>query len=123
MPSDAFPIKGNNPEEVEYLVRMVGGSAAVTGVIDAGVAVTYVGTGDYLLTWAENPGTFLGATSGLQATTASDIKGHTVIFGAWDSSAFTLAVKLFNASDAAHDLAALEWITVRATFSRTTQVT
>jgi hypothetical protein len=121
---DRFPLRTNNPETVADVVRFVGGTAAVTGVVDAGVTVSYIATGRYLLTWQANPGTFLGILPpGLQATTPADIKGHTVVAGAWDSSAFALEVDLTNASDAAHDLAALEWITVVAFFARTTAVT
>ncbi len=120
---DGFPLRGTNPEEVEHLVRFVGGSSACTKVYGPKCAVTRDGAGEYLLTWSENPGVFLGATPGLQATTPADIKGHTVVFGAWDASAFSLPVKFTGATETLHDLAALEWITVRANFAQSTQVT
>jgi hypothetical protein len=114
---DQFELRGTIPDQRSDLVRFVGGTTAVTKVFGPGVAVTYVGTGDYLLTWAENPGAFLGATYGLQATTHADIKGHTVVVGVFNTTAFTLSVKFTNASEALHDLAALEWITLDCRFS------
>lgn len=116
-PPDEFELRCTNPEEVDHLVRFVGGAAACTKVYGPGVTVSYVATGRYLLTWAANPGVFLGATPGIQATTQSDVKGHTVTYGVFDTSAFTLEVDFWNASDAAHDLAALEWITLRCVFA------
>lgn len=115
---DAFPHRSTNPEQVDHVIRSVGGVTAITKVYGPGVAVTRTGAGAYLLTWAENPGTFIGASHGLAATTPDDIKGHTVVFGAYSTTAFTLAFNLYNASDAAHDLAALEWITCRVTFAQ-----
>jgi hypothetical protein len=114
---DSFPKKGTNPGEVEHTIRVVGGASAITKVYGPGVSVTYVGSGAFTLTWAENPGTFLGFTYGLQATTPGDVKGHTVVCGAFNTTAFTLGVTLYNASDTGHDLAALEWITMRVTFA------
>ncbi len=111
------PIRGLIPEHGLHLIRFVGGTTAVTKVYGPGVAVTYTGTGDYLLTWAENPGAFLGMTYGLQATTVADIKGHTVVAGVFNTTTFTLVVKLTNASESLHDLAALEWITLACHFS------
>lgn len=116
---DKYDLQSNVPALKAHVVRMVGGSSAVTKVYGPGVAVTRTDTGDYTLTWSENPGTFIGATYGLSATTISDLAGHTVVFGAYGSSDYTLDLTLANASDAAHDLAALEWITVVAWFSET----
>ncbi len=95
-----------------HVIRAVGGSAAVTKVTGPAVAVTRTGSGAYLLTFDENVGTVLTAIASLQATTPGDVAGHTVVFGAYNSTAKTLAFIVYNASDAAHDLAALEWVSL-----------
>lgn len=100
----------------DFLVRFVGGSAAVTKVSGPGVTVTYIGTGLVDLTWGTNPGTFVGATFTFQATTAADVKGHTVVCGVWNASTLKLRLNITNASEALHDLAALEWLNCRVTF-------
>lgn len=115
---DASIVKATNPDQWDHIIRAVGAASDIVKVYGPGVAVTRTDTGDYLLTWSENPGTFIGVTYGLQATTLSDLAGHTVVFGAYSTSAFTLAFTVTDASDAAHDLAALEWITVRVTFAQ-----
>lgn len=114
-----FLAKHTQPAVDVHDIRAVGGSSAVTKVTGQGVAVSRTGTGAYLLTWAENPGSHLGNFYGLSATTPGDIAGHTVIFGAYDSSAYTLAFVLYNASFAAHDLAALEWVDLDIRFKGT----
>lgn len=113
---NAYPHRSTQPESVEHIAKGVGGSTAITQLFGAGVALTRTGTGAYELTWAENQGTFLGATASLQATTIGDLAGHTVIFGAYNSTTRKLPFIVYNASFAAHDLAALEWVTVVARF-------
>ena len=117
MSQGAYPSRSTVADGVEHLVRAVGGASAITKTNGKGVAVTRTGTGAYLLTWSESPGNLLGATSGLAATTSANLAGHTVTFGAYDQSAKTLAFIVRNAADAAHDLAALEWVTLRVAFS------
>ncbi len=116
---DAATVKGTQGDTWKHLIRAVGGVTAITKVYGPGVAVTRTGAGAYLLTWAENPGTYLGQTYSLSATTVADLAGHTVTFGAYSTTAFTLAFTMTNASDAAHDLAALEWVTVEVSFAQT----
>jgi hypothetical protein len=114
--SQPFPHRSTQPESVEHLVRGVGGTTAITKVTGAGAALTRTGTGAYRITWAETPGTFLGAVASLQATTVGDLAGHTVTFAPYDATNRRLDFTVANASDAAHDLAALEWVTVVAKF-------
>lgn len=115
---DASELRATNPDQWDHIIRSVGGASAITKVYGPGVAVTRTGAGAYLLTWSENPGTFVAATYGFSATTPGDLAGHTVIYGAYNATAFTLAFVVYNASFAAHDLAALEWVTNRVTFSQ-----
>lgn len=119
MSLDAFDVKSNLAEHRESVCRGVGGASAVTQVTGKGVALTRTGTGAYLLTWSDDMGVFQGVDFGLQATTPGDIAGHTVIAGAYTAGTPTLAFIVYNASDAAHDLAALEWVTARVVFAPT----
>ena len=116
--ADFYEPLTSEPELREHVVRFVGGSAAVTKVRGRGITVTYITTGIVDITWSENPGVFIGL-SGMpmfQATTAADVKGHTCVPGAYNSSTKTLRLNITNASDALHDLAALEWLNLVALF-------
>lgn len=115
---DAYPAKASRPEVVAYDVRGEGGSAAVTQLSGAGVTLTRTGTGAYLLTFKENPGTFVSALSGLQASTPGALAGHTVVFDDYVASTYTLPFVVYNASDAAHDLAADEFVNLCVRFAR-----
>jgi len=119
MSLDGFKQKSNSAELKAHVVNAVGGSAAVTKVNGPGIAVTRTGTGLYLLTWSDLPGNFLGLTYGLNATTMTAIAGHTIAAGLYDAAAGTLAISVYNAADALHDLAALEWMTLVCYFSAT----
>jgi hypothetical protein len=119
MSLDAYPLVDSQPDTVDHFVKFVGGSTAVTKVYGPGVTVTYIGTGLVDIVWAENPGTFLGFTHGFQATTAADVKGHTVVAGVYDATTRTVRLNITNASEALHDLAALEWLNLIFKFKRT----
>lgn len=112
-------VRASVPEKIEYDVSGVGGSSEVTQEEGDGVTLTRTGTGAYLLTWANDPGVFVGLTYGLSATTPGNIAGHTLIAGLYSTSAFTLAFIVYNASDAAHDLAALEHMHLTVNFKTT----
>ena len=116
---DSYESKASQAEIVETFVRFVGGINAVTKVEGVGVTVTYVSTGIVTLTWAENPGRFMGVTWGLQATTASGVKGYTVVPGVFSATAYTLAINITNGSETLANLAALEWCNLRVSFART----
>lgn len=96
----------------EHVVRAVGGAAAVTKVTGPGVTVTRTGTGAYSVTFSENVGVVLTAVASLQATTPGDLAGHTVVFAPYNTTTKVLAFVVYNAADAAHDLAALEWVSL-----------
>ena len=104
-------------DEVNHHIRFVGGSAAVTKLFGLGVTITYVSTGVVNLVWAENPGTYLGVGGYcFDATTASALKGYTLVPGAYNSVTRTLVLNIFNSSFAAADLAALQNLTLRVLF-------
>lgn len=117
--SKSNTVRSPSAKVTNHVVRAVGGSAAVTKVTGPGLAVTRTGTGAYRVTFSENVGTVLAATYGLQAATPGDLAGHTVIFDTYDSTNRRLDFIVYNASDAAHDLAANEWVSlnIQTTFS------
>src|SRR5688572_4303810 len=104
-----FPQRATQPEAVDHFVKFVGGTNAVTKVFGQGVTVTYISTGIVDLVWASNPGTFLGFLATFQATTASGVKGFTVVPGVFNTTTYTLRLNITNASETLANLAALEW--------------
>ena len=124
--SNLNPVRSTSAELHVHEVIAVGGSSAITKVngTGPGIAVTRLDTGDYKLTWSQDPGPNLrGVVASLQATTPGDIAGHTVICGAFvaesGSTSATMLVNVYDAADASHDLAALEWFTVQFTAAYT----
>ncbi len=109
-------VRAGEPETREHLIKFVGGTAAVTKVFGQGVTVTYISTGIVDLYWPDNPGTFLLATFGFQATTASGVKGYTVVPGVYNASTLKLRLNITNASESLTDLAALQWLVCRVAF-------
>lgn len=110
------------PDERTYRVRLLGtGASAPTKQLGSGVTITRTAAGVYKLTFAKNPGTFIGFAWGLGATTPGDVKGHTVTRDTMTdatsagASAY-IEVSLWNASDAADDLQATEYADLAITF-------
>ena len=106
---DADPLRTTEADMKYVEVRLLGTGAAIpTKVLGKGITVARTGVGVYTLTFAKSPGNWCGALVGLDATTGSDIKNHSVIVTATSTTVVT--VTFWDASAAAHDLAALEWI-------------
>jgi hypothetical protein len=120
MALDASPVRSPVPELVLCPVRFVGGSAAVTKVYGEGVTVTYISAGIVDLTFSDAQGTFIGLAGepSFAATTAADVKGHTVVVGVYNTTTNTLRLNITNASETLHDLAVLEWLTATLLFKR-----
>jgi hypothetical protein len=117
---DFYQSRDSLPEVRRHLVRLLGtGASTPTKEVGVGITVTRPGVGRYLLTWGENPGVFVGVLVGLQAATPGDLAGHTVIADTWDASAKALELDLFDGANAAHDLAANEYIHVEVLFKAT----
>lgn len=122
--NNAWEVNVSEPNVFATKVRMVGtGASAPTEVLGAGIAITYIGVGQYRLTWADNPGTFAGATDPCrQATTPGDVKGMDFVFGAWNAATSTadayIDLYVYDGG-APHDLAALEWLAFDVFFKRT----
>jgi len=92
------------------------GSGAPTGETGKGVVITRTGTGAYLATFTDAYASLVAQGYGLKASTPVDIAGHTVVF---DDLSTTQAFTLYNASDAAHDLAVVEVISLWWIFRKT----
>lgn len=117
---DGFPARATQPEIVAHYVRLQGDGASVP-VLEEGVGLTAarIGTGEYRLTFRDPPGRFMGATCGLGAATPAALAGHTVVRGEFDAANRRLDLTVFNAADAAHDLATAEFLDVIVYFART----
>lgn len=120
MSLEAFDQQVTEPEVVSHLIRVLGATAAISKASGGtGITVSRTGTGAYLLTWSDKPGTFVGCTYGIQAATPGDLAGHTVVVDTFDTSALTMPFVLYDGSNNAHDLVANEWITLAVMFKRT----
>lgn len=117
---DLFPVRANVVEGSLQFVKFVGGTAAVTKVTGtgSGISVTYISTGIVDLAWSENPGTFLGMVATFQATTASGVKGYTVVPGVFNATTFKLRLNITGASESLVDLAALQWLNCLVFFKK-----
>lgn len=119
----ASPVRASEPEVYETIVQLLGTGAAVpTKVLGTGISISRTAAGRILLTWADNPGTFVGIGGwGFNAATQGDVKGHTVTASVYPltASTYTLELDIWDSAFAAEDLEALEWLTVRLLFKRT----
>lgn len=117
-----YPPKSSIPDERKYRIRLLGvNNADPTEQLGQGVAITRTGEGAYLITWAENPGTFIGwAPPGFGALTPADLKGYSAVRGVYNASARTLAFVVYNSSFAAADLIADQYADIVVEFSTNT---
>ena len=114
----AYPTRSTTPEAEEHIIRIQGaGSSAPVNEVARGVTVTRTGAGAYRITWAEDPGAHVASFATLEAATPGNLAGHTVVFDTYASKVQDFV--LYNASFAAHDLVATEYINIRVTFKRT----
>jgi hypothetical protein len=118
-----YPPKSSIPEERTYRIRILGVNGDhPTEQLGQGVTVTRTGEGAYLITWDENPGTFIGwAPPGFGAATPGDLKGYTAVrdtftaqSGATDAS---LAFVVYDSTFTAADLVADQYADLAITFS------
>jgi hypothetical protein len=102
-------------------VRLLGTGASVpTKQLGQGITVTRTGTGVYKLTFGESQGVWRGHTGvGFEATTPADLKTHSVVFGAYNTTTRAIELTLYDASGNAHDLAALEFLNFTLRFKQT----
>lgn len=118
MSANAYPLRSTTPEARRHVVRIQGaGTSDPVNEHARSVTVTRTGAGAYRATWNENPGGFVGVSYGLTATTPADLAGHTVVTAPWDATNRRLDFVLYNATFAAHDLEATEYIALDVTFN------
>jgi hypothetical protein len=119
-----FPGRNTAPDTYQLTVLLTGADTSAPTVTMGTVA--YTGVGDYRISFAEDPGTFMGMTYGLGATTRTALVGHTVTHGLFTaksgSTAAYIDISFYNASEAAHNLQLLEYMSLTFTF-KTTAVT
>lgn len=120
MPIDMYPVTTSEPESVNTTISIVGvNDANPTETYGKGVTITRTAEGVYRITWATNPGTFVGIVGHMfGATTMSDVKGYTVSRGVYNTSAYTLDLSVWNSSFAAADIVALQYLDVTVQFKR-----
>lgn len=118
MPIDMYPVRASQGDTNEYVIRILGvDDSNPTEQVGAGVVITRTAEGVYLVTWATNPGVFSGIKGYcFGAATASDVKGYTLTRGVYNSTAFTLALSVWNSSFAAADLIANQYLDVTVAF-------
>ncbi len=123
MPRADKPVMSNLTDDRRYLAGITGtGAADPTKRFGDGITVTRTASGVYKFAFASHPGYFKGAdVKALRADTPANVKGHTVVAGAFtaatSSASAYIELSLFNASDAADDLQALEYLEVEFAFS------
>jgi hypothetical protein len=116
---DAYPQRHDQPETQTRAIGIEGaGTSAPVKRHSAGATVTRTGVGAYLITWAENPGKFLAWSASLGADTPAALAGHTVVRGAYNATAYTLAFVVYDSTFAAVDLAAAEYLDASVYFQR-----
>lgn len=118
-----FPSKSSHPNTRYHHVRLLGtGAADPTKEVGHGITATRTAEGVYKLTWADNPGVFLGIVGYIFGdTTPGDVKGHTLTrdtFSAFtSSSAAYVEVSVWDSTFAANDLGATEYVDITIAFA------
>lgn len=117
--------KSSIPDERKYRIRILGVNGAdPTEQLGQGVAVTRTGEGALRITWAENPGTFIGWSCSFGAATPADLKGYTAVRDTFTAqSGATLAFLDFVVYDStftAADLIANQYADIVVEFSTNT---
>lgn len=106
-----------------HRLQLQGGGAGVvpTVVIGHGVTLSLTATGRVKVTWAENPGTFVGIGSAFFRDNASQgtVKNWEVSGGVYPLTAgtFTFEFDIWNSAGAAADLATTSFLDIDFVFS------
>jgi len=121
MSNEAWQGKFTEPDYVGSIIRFTGnGTGAVTKNFGRGVTVTRTGVGILTIVWDEFPGVFIGIMGwSFSATTASGVKGWTVVPGDYVTSTRTLTINMTNGSDTLADLSSTQQLTMMISFKRT----
>ncbi len=124
MAQDRWELFGSEPETRLDLLFFVGGTtSAAAKVYGKGMSMAWTSTGIYTVTWSEYPGLWMGATWGLAATTASTVKGFTVVMTTpavvGSGPTWSATINVTSAAEALVDLTAAQWCTLHMGFKRT----
>jgi hypothetical protein len=125
MSQDAWNDSSTEPSVVKTIVKFTGtGASQPTKVLGRGITLNRTGVGIIDIVWVEFPGAYVGITGHcFEATTASAVKGYTVVPGAFNTTTRTLTINMTSAADALVDLAALQQLTLEIAFKRTSLAT
>jgi hypothetical protein len=101
-----YPSRESEPELTKCRVRFTGaGAGNPTKNLGQGIAITWISTGLYELTWAETAGIFaFFGDLAFQATTAADLKGYSCVAGDYNATTRKLRVSITNGSATLADL-------------------
>jgi hypothetical protein len=125
--NDRFDTKTNIAEERITRVGITGtGAADATVRAGRGFTVTRQGVGVHRVTFAKNPGTFVGLAGAVfRADTASAVKGYTLTASPPVSSGGTqyIDISIWNSAFAAADLAAAQYLDVSFLFAAQSVIT
>jgi hypothetical protein len=91
--------------------------------VGPGMTCTQDAEGVYTVTWAEDPGTFVGWSPAFGADTPTALLGYTAVRDTYDTSAFSLSFTIGSAANAAADLIAAQYLDVCFTFTADDQLT
>lgn len=126
MSMSVYPARVANPELVAYVFRLQGAATSALSMVEpaatSGVTVARTSEGLHTLTWGDdcNPGSYVGATWGLEDTTPANVHDHWVTVDSYASKVLT-----FTVTDSAggtpelQDLAATSFLTLVVYFKRT----
>lgn len=117
--------KTSIPDERKYRIRLLGVNGDhPTEQLGQGVAVTRTGEGAYTITFAENPGTFVGWSCSFGAATPGDLKGYTAVRDTFTAQSGTtlafLDFVVYDSSFTAADLIANQYADITVEFSTNT---
>lgn len=103
----------NVAEQIDYQLRLLGaGAANPVKELGYGMSVARTGVGVFRITWPSFPGAFVNMSYTIGATTMSAVAGFTLTRGvpAVVGGLWTLDVSLWNAANAAVELAAAQYL-------------
>ena len=85
------------------------GQPTKSGSTGPGITLNRTGVGIIEVIWANHPGTFLGVKgANFSATTASGVKGFTVVPGDYDATNQKVTINITNAAETLVDLSSTQ---------------
>lgn len=117
--------KTSIPDERKYRIRILGvNNADPTEQLGQGVTISRTGEGAYRITFAQNPGTFIGWSCNFGAATPADLKGYTAVRDTYTAQSGStlgcLDFVVYDSSFNAADLIADQYADITVEFSTNT---